>query len=143
MKVMLVVLLFILGILLVLAVGGGLLVLMAYGVGWVLNHIMHLDPFQTTVLSLAGICVFGILATRIWEVVANPPHLPSNNEYDDEFEDEFDEEDEDEEPTSYPGVPRWRQPLKTPDFSNIKPDDRCPCGSGRKFKNCHGSKQAN
>ncbi len=24
------------------------------------------------------------------------------------------------------------------DFSTTQPDDRCPCGSGRKYKNCHG-----
>lgn len=27
------------------------------------------------------------------------------------------------------------------DFSNVKRNDRCPCGSGKKFKNCHGRKQ--
>ena len=55
-----------------------------------------------------------------------------NNENDDDFE---------VEPPVIvfnPRVPRWRQPLKNPDFSNTKPDDRCPCGSGRKYKNCHG-----
>jgi hypothetical protein len=24
-----------------------------------------------------------------------------------------------------------------PDFSNVGPDDPCPCGSGKKFKQCH------
>lgn len=26
-------------------------------------------------------------------------------------------------------------------FSNVKRNDKCPCGSGKKFKNCHGRKQ--
>jgi transposase-like protein len=36
---------------------------------------------------------------------------------------------------------KWRRPSKNLDFSNAKPDARCPCGIGRKYKNCHGSKQ--
>ncbi|MGO2199950.1 SEC-C metal-binding domain-containing protein [Lactococcus laudensis] len=24
------------------------------------------------------------------------------------------------------------------DFSNVKRNDPCPCGSGKKYKNCHG-----
>jgi hypothetical protein len=149
-KILLTILLFVLGITLALALGGGLLVLLAYGVGWLLNLVMHLDPFQATVLSLAGICVFGFLAERIWQVVINPPPLSREDEYDDEefddeefdYDEDEDEEEEEEEPVIYPGVPRWRQPLKSPDFSNTKPDDRCPCGSGRKYKNCHGTKQS-
>ncbi|MDU7209548.1 MAG: SEC-C metal-binding domain-containing protein, partial [Streptococcus sp.] len=27
------------------------------------------------------------------------------------------------------------------DFSKVKRNDLCPCGSGKKFKNCHGRKQ--
>ena len=27
------------------------------------------------------------------------------------------------------------------DFSKVKRNDPCPCGSGKKFKNCHGRKQ--
>ena len=26
------------------------------------------------------------------------------------------------------------------DFSKVKRNDLCPCGSGKKFKNCHGRK---
>lgn len=26
------------------------------------------------------------------------------------------------------------------DYSNVKRNDLCPCGSGKKFKNCHGRK---
>ena len=65
-----------------------------------------------------------------------------DNEEDEWGEDWEDEEEEDAVPESkqvYPGIPRWRQPTKKLDFTNVKPDERCPCGSGRKFKNCHGA----
>ena len=148
MKLLLTALLIALGIFVVLAIGGGLLVLAAYGVGLLLNLVMRIEPLHATLLSLAGMLAFGILVERIWKIIATPPpsfndeYEDDEDEYDDEdFEDdEFEDEDE-EEPVVYPGIPRWRQPLKTPDFSNTKPDDRCPCGSGRKYKNCHGSKQ--
>jgi hypothetical protein len=124
-------------------VGGGVLVLVAYGLGWLLNHIMHLDPFQATLLSLAGMLAFGSLATRIFQTIINT--MPGSSAADDE-EDEDEDDDDDFEvedvggvPVIYPSIPRGRQPLKTPDFSNTRPDDRCPCGSGRKYKNCHGA----
>jgi len=144
MKVLLTILLFILGIFVALAIGGGLLVLMAYGVGWVLNLVIRLEPFQSTILALAGIVAFGILAARIWESIISAPFLRSDDDEDDDDDDfEFDEDDEEEPPAIVvnPRIPRWRQPLKNTDFSNAKPDDRCPCGSGRKYKNCHGRKQ--
>ena len=132
---------------LALAIGGGLLVLMAYGVGWVINLIMGLESFQATALSLVGIFVFIILADRV--IHALTPLAPVDLEDDDEFvDDEFDDMDdyeivEDEEALNklYAGIPRWRRPSKNLDFSNAKPDDRCPCGSGCKYKNCHGAKQ--
>lgn len=130
----------------VLSIGSGLLVLIAYGLGWVINQVMDLEIFQATVLSLAGIFIFIILADRV--VHAFTPLAPVDFEDDNEFDDEeFDELDnyeimEDEEVLDklYAGIPRWRRPSKNLDFSNTKPDDRCPCESGRKYKNCHGSK---
>jgi uncharacterized protein YecA (UPF0149 family) len=101
---------------------------------------MHLDPFQATALSLAGMLAFGSLATRIFQTIMDTMPRPATADDDDEEED-YEDEDVDEEPVIYPSIPRWRQPLKTPDFSNTRPDDRCPCGSGRKYKNCHGAKR--
>jgi hypothetical protein len=145
MRTVLVVLLFILGIFLVLGVGGGLLVLLAYGTGLLLKRIVNFDPFQVTVISLAGMLVFGILAERIWQAILGTPSLSpdlDDEEGEFDFEDDlFDEDEEEDESVIYPGIPRWRQPLKTPGFSNVNPDDRCPCGSGRKYKNCHGRKK--
>ena len=136
---------FALGIIALVAVGGGLLVLAAYGVGLLLNLVMHLEVWQITLLSLAGFCIFGWLASRVWDAMMLFRH-DEDDEYDEDefFDDDNDEnENEDEEPIIYPGIPRWRQPIKPVDFSNAKPDDRCPCGSGRKYKNCHGTKSKN
>ena len=143
MKIFLTILLFILGIFVALAIGGGLLVLLAYGVGWVLNLVMHLEPFQVTIIALGGLLAFGILAVRFWEAIFAAPFLRPDDEEDDDDDFEFDEDDEEEPPVIAvnPRIPRWRQPLKNTNFSNTKPDDRCPCGSGRKYKNCHGAKQ--
>ena len=145
MKLIGTILLLVILILLGVTIGGGILVLIAYGLGWLLNHIMHIDPFQVTLLSLAGMLAFGFLASSIFQTIVNTmPRSPAvdDDEYedDDEDEEEFDVEDADEEPVVYANIPLWRQSLKTPDFSNTRPDDRCPCGSGRKYKNCHGAK---
>lgn len=139
-------------VLLLLGIGGALVFLMAYGLGLAINLIADFEPFQATVLGMLSLAVAGFLANRIWDMVRPAPVSPDDDEYDDEYDDdlfdEFDDdededEDDEEEPNLYPGIPRWRQPVKTLDFSNTKPDDRCPCGSGRKYKNCHGSKRVN
>jgi hypothetical protein len=136
----------ILGAVLVLAIGGGALALLAYGVGWVINHVMRLESFQATALTLAGIFVFIILAERVFNALM--PLAPGDFDDEDEFDDEYDEEFDDDSAENmealnklYAGIPRWRRPTKNLDFSKAKPDDRCPCGSGRKYRNCHGSKQ--
>jgi hypothetical protein len=138
-----------LGAVLVLAIGGGVLALLAYGVGRVINLVMGLEPFQATALSLAGIFVFIILAERVFNALM--PVLPGDFDDDEEldFDDEYDDAFEDDDSAEnmealnklYAGIPRWRRPTKNLDFSKTKPEDRCPCGSGRKYKNCHGTKQ--
>ncbi len=138
-------------VLLLLGIGGALVFLLAYGLGWTINQIAHFEPFQATVLGILSIAVAGFLANRIWDMVRPAPVSMDDDEYDDEYDDdlfnEFDgedeeDEDEDEKPNPYPGIPRWRQPLKTLDFSKAKLNDRCPCGSGKLYKNCHGAKHA-
>ncbi len=78
MRTILVILLFILGVLAALAIGGGVLVLLAYAVGWLLNFVMHFDPFQITLMSLVGMIVFGVLATRMCEAIENFPPLSNS-----------------------------------------------------------------
>jgi hypothetical protein len=98
-----------------------LLVLIAYGAGWLLRLLLPLSPFESTLLVLiAGIAV-GSLA---WNILRLPLPFDMSPTYYDEEDDEEEEEFEDEE-----------------DILIIDPDARCPCGSGRKYKNCHGKKQ--
>jgi hypothetical protein len=139
---------FVLAAVLLLALGGGLLVLLAYGVGWVVNLLMDLEPFQATMLGLAGIFTFIILVDRVVHALT-PLTTPMDDfefedDYEDEDEDESEEyeifEDEEEMDKAYAGIPRWRRPARSLDFSNVHDNDRCPCGSGRKYKNCHGAK---
>ncbi len=134
----------VLGISLLVALGGGLFVIVAYGVGWLLMRFLPFSPFEATLLSLVGMSVAGLMAWRVVSAFISSPTVFEDEDLDNlDFEDEaWDETDEDEEAdeATYPGVPRWRQPLKKLDFSNVEPDDHCPCGSGRKYKNCHGRK---
>ena len=136
-------------VLLGLAIGGTVFTLLAYGVGLVITRFTGLDPLPSTVISMAGMFIFGFLAERTFSsFMSMPKNLAEELEFDDfedEDEDEFDfDEDSEldgrESDELYKGIPPWRRPLKTLDFSNVKPDDRCPCGSGRKYKNCHGKK---
>ena len=124
-------------------VGGGVLVLSAFGLGLLLNRVMHLDPFQVTILSLAGMVAFVFLATRIIKSIIDFPLKPFTSDQDDDEDDDDDDDDTEfeEEDISYiPKKMRLRSAPKTLDFSNTRPESRCPCGSGRMYKNCHGSK---
>ena len=107
------------------------------------NLVAHFEPFQATIISLAAMCAFGILAVNIWNTIPSTARDVEDYDefdYDDEYDDEYEEDEEgDELLLIYPGIPRLRQPKESPDFSKAKPDDRCPCGSRRKFKNCHGT----
>jgi hypothetical protein len=134
-------------VLLVLAIGGGLFTLLAYGVGMVITRFTRLEPLPATVISMAGMFLFGVLVERTFNsVMSIPRSLSEDDEFDDDEDEDYLDMDENMELSEkemddvFAGVPRWRRPLKTLDFSNVKPDDRCPCGSGRKFKNCHGKK---
>ena len=154
MKQTLFVILIVLGLILAIALGGGLLVLLAYGVGWLLTRFLPFTAFEATLLALISLSLIGFAALQlavafITPSLSNVVNKVDEEDWGDDLDDEdFDEEDDDEEdeaghslpPTDYPGIPRWRQPAKRIDFSNTKPDDRCPCGSGRKYKNCHGRK---
>ncbi|MBI5713563.1 MAG: SEC-C domain-containing protein [Chloroflexi bacterium] len=127
-----------LGAILIAAIGGGLLILLAYGLAWLLNLLLHFDLFQMTLLSLAAITIAVILILKIAAFFMPFSSLPTPVE--EEEEEDLEDEGEDDEGVDYSAIPRWRRPLRQLDFSNTKPDDLCPCGSGRKYKNCHGRK---
>lgn len=126
----------------IIAVSSGLLVLLAYGVGKVVNLVLDFDPFQATLLSLAAIVVAGWVAMRILMNQLSPSVTALESEDDDDIEDEDDDDSADSRVERYQAIPRWRLSPKQLEFLTAQPDDRCPCGSGRKFKNCHGAQKA-
>ena len=138
--------------LLLLAAVSGLLVWAASGMGWILLNWLRLPftPFEATLLSLAA---FVVVIWSAWRLLATVITLPLSSRGDqdvDEYEDEDDwdedgedeDEDELEEAALIPSIPKWRQPIRRAGSSVpvVGPDERCPCGSGRKYKNCHGRK---
>jgi len=141
-------------VILVIALGASAMIFIAYGIGWVINFLTGLQMFQATILGLAGIFVFIMFIERVFSPFLSSKFSADKFDDNDDFDDDDDfDEDEDEiddyeilkdEETLnklYAGIPLWRRPAKTLDFSNVAPDQRCPCGSGRKYKNCHGTKQ--
>jgi len=140
-------------VLILLAAVSGLVVWAASGLGWVLIHWLRLQftPFEATLLSLIALIA---MAWSAWRLLVNLVSLPlgsshadeDDDEDEDEDEEDWDEdEDEDEEPEQaqhVSSIPKWRQPIRraSDGMPIVNPDDRCPCGSGRKYKNCHGKK---
>jgi preprotein translocase subunit SecA len=43
-------------------------------------------------------------------------------------------------PAGPAGAPRppFRRPAQSLNFAGVGRNDMCPCGSGKRFKNCHG-----
>jgi hypothetical protein len=142
-------------VLLLIAAIGGLIVWAASGIGWVLVNWLRLPftSFEATLLSL--IAMFATAWTA-WRLIVNMVSLPiglSRSQKQDEGEDwededgyEDDEYEDKEEPEGavrpIPSIPKWRQPIRraSDGMPIVGPNDRCPCGSGRKYKNCHGRK---
>lgn len=126
----------------------GLLVLLAYGIGWLLIHLVPLSPFEATLLSLIGLSVFVGIVIKIFGAFWGKPipqdYLSQYREIDEEdYEDDEDEEDEEDEEPDEPVLIYRRDADRKGSFEvenvpKVAPDTRCPCGSGRKYKNCHG-----
>jgi hypothetical protein len=140
----LLVILLVVAALLLLTVVSGLVVWAASGLGWVLINWLRLPftPFEATLLSLIALIA---IAWSAWRLLINLVSLPlgSSQEEEDWDEDEDEDYEEDEEPEQaqhVSSIPKWRQPIRraSDGMPIVNPDDRCPCGSGRKYKNCHG-----
>jgi len=132
----------------------GLLVLIPTGVAWLLVNWVRLpfSQFEATLLSLLALCMWIVIAWRIANGIAAV--AASVNRRGDEDEEDYEDEDQDEYDDDYEGeeepqeaqsstissIPKWRQPIRraSDGMPIVGPDDRCPCGSGRKYKNCHG-----
>ena len=128
-----------------LAVVSGLVVWAASGLGWVLINWLRLPftPFEATLLSLV---TFVAVTWSAWRLLVNLVSLPLGSSHeeedDDEDEEDYEEDEEPERAQHVSSIPKWRQPIRraSDGMPIVNPDDRCPCGSGRKYKNCHGKK---
>src|SRR5512139_1218470 len=79
-------------VLIALAVGGGLFTMLAYGVGMVITRFTGLAPLPSTVISMAGMFLFGILVERVFNSFISLPGKLVGNDDDDDLD--FDEEPE-------------------------------------------------
>jgi hypothetical protein len=152
MKQVIVTLLIIFGIIIVVGLGSVLLVLWAYGAGQVMVRVLPpgtFTSFEATLLNQVGVLIVGLIVARaVSSATTNPlsskavrHEKPAKIELSGEEEEWDGDEDTENDADEFAGIPRWRRPLKNPDFSDVKPNDPCPCGSGRKFQNCHGYKR--
>jgi len=140
MKPLLVTLLIVFGIIIIIGLGSVLLVLWAYGAGQVMLRVLPsgtFTSFEATLLNQVGVLIVGLMVIRILSAATTNPITSKvlgkdggNKSVEKGSKDEF------------PGIPLWRRPLKRLDFSDVKPNDPCPCGSGRKYQNCHGFKRS-
>ena len=146
MKPLFVTLLIIFGIIILVGLGSVCLVLWAYGAGQVMLRILPsgtFSPFEATLLNQVGVLIVGIIVLRIVSAATSTPLASKVLRKNDEIVEDLDEgEVTENEADEFDGIPRWRRPLKKIDFTNVKPNDPCPCGSGRRFQNCHGYKRS-
>lgn len=149
-KAVLTTLLFVILILLAAVVAIFLLSLGFAGIGWLLSRVFPLSLFEASVIAvLSGLG----LAYVVGRIMSIPVRSTSDEDWEDEEdwdEEDWDEEDWDEEweedeyeePISFP---QWRrrgeEVQKSTDVPAVGRNDPCPCGSGKKYKYCHGKKK--
>ena len=138
------VLFFVVVVLLIVGLAATLLVVFAYGLGWLFTRFLPFETGQATLLALISIIAAAVCLWRLFSDYAPPASQLSPSADDDDDDDDDDEWDEDEldetdEPVAFvASIPRWRQPIKPVKFEGANRNGPCPCGSGRKYKNCHG-----
>jgi hypothetical protein len=138
MRIVFTTLLWVILILLAVAVAIFLLSLGFVGMGWLLSRILPLSLFEASVIAvLSGLG----LAYVIGQIASARPTYEEDWEDEEDWDEEW-EEDEYEEPISFP---QWRrrggEVQESTDGPVVGRNDPCPCGSGKKYKYCHGRKK--
>jgi hypothetical protein len=131
-------LLWVILILLAVAAAIFLLSLGFVGMGWLLSRILPLSLFEASVIAvLSGLG----LAYVIGQIASARPTYEEDWEDEEDWDEEW-EEDEYEKPISFP---QWHrrggEVQKSTDGPVVGRNDPCPCGSGKKYKYCHGRKK--
>jgi len=94
------------------------------GLGALLARWLPLSLFQASGLAIGAT----LAVVAIIHVLSDIMHSRPADDDDDDFDDEQDDFE--------PDVPLDDALQPKPDFSRVGKNDYCPCGSGRKFKNC-------
>ena len=145
------------GALIAVALSAFAVVLLAAGVGALLARLFPFSMFESTLLSLIALIGVVVVIGRVVASALRTTALGSDEDDEEEFVDEWDAEREDydwdaeredddweedeefsEQPDLRPPVRGWQQPVKRSEFEGVGRNEPCPCGSGRKYKNCHG-----
>ena len=130
-----------LGILIWLAAAVAILLLSLgfVGMGWLLSRILPLSLFEASVIALlSGLGLPYVIRQIASTRPAYVEDWEDEEDWDEEDWDEEWEEDEYEEPNS---LPQWRRrggEDQSTDVPVVGRNDSCPCGSGKKYKYCHG-----
>jgi hypothetical protein len=122
------------------------------GLAWGLNHLSPLDFWQATLLVTAvGLGVFYLFTQQVGDVVSLSRREEEESEEEEDWDDEEDEygdwdegdwdEDEDDD-TSLSPRPSGHRPQDRPEaeIPVVGRNEPCPCGSGKKYRYCHGRK---
>ena len=114
----------ILSFLLILAVVMCLGTTLFIGFGALLARWLPLSLFQASGLAIGATIAFAAIIF----VLSTISHAHYAYDIDDDVEEDEDDFD--------PDVTDPDESFPKPDFSKVARNDYCPCGSGRKFKNC-------
>ena len=145
------------GVLLALAVGAFLVVLLAAGIGALIARLLPFSMFEATLLALIALIGVVVVIWRAVTTILSTPSPGSDEDDEEELIDEWDAEREDydwededadwdaerdeefsDQPDLRPPFRGWQQPIKSTEFEGVGRNEPCPCGSGKKYKNCHG-----
>lgn len=115
-----------------LALALGMVVVLGFGA--LLAHLLPLSLYQASLLTVFTALVLVFIGFVVTLVACFPPGLSADMD-DDDWEDEEDEEDGGE-PDD--GRSLILHPALGREEPKVGRNSPCPCGSGKKFKNCCG-----
>jgi hypothetical protein len=130
----------ILAVILAAALASVVFVLLAYGMGWLLSLVLPLSTFEASLLSLIammGLLVSGVGLVR--SIAAITQREPMGYEEPSDWDPDEDliwDEDLDHEIDDI--LSRKSRTASSDRRNRSGPDDPCPCGSGRRYRDCHG-----
>lgn len=101
----------------------GLATVTFIGFGILLARWLPLSLFQASCLTIGAAFAVAALIHVITAMMQARQAYNFQDDYEDEDEEDFD-------------APNGDPVFVEPDFSKARSNDYCPCGSGKKFKNC-------